>query len=318
VKPAAWGCAALVALAGLGGRLARADGGERPVVLFVADCRPGVDIEIRRIVGLELGDLLARSGGASSSDRLDVTCADASARLQASGPDRPSPVDRMLRLADFPADAVPRALALAGLEMLAALSPAVRRRVDASADSTKEIPPAPVLPSVRPADWRADVSLLWQGFLGDQGLSLWGGRASVGRRLGSSLNLSLDLEAARGARTVSLGRADATSGGAGAFLGIPAGTREVFAEIALGGRVGLVQLSGEPSQANVIGEQVLRVWGGPALSFRLWAGHGRVALVFCGESGLAILGADGVAGDVIAVRARGFWVSLALGMGIRL
>jgi hypothetical protein len=38
----------------------------------------------------------------------------------------------------------------------------------------------------------------------------------------------------------------------------------------------------------------------------------------CGESGVALLGAEGLAGGTTAVSVQNFWVSLALGLGIRL
>ena len=308
--------AILAVVAGWDGRRAWADqdASERLVVLTVAGCPTDADSAIRHIVELEIGDLLAKADENPESDRLAVVCTDQWARLQASGPDRPLPVDRTLRLGDFPTDAVPRALALAGIEMLAALSPAVRRRVEAGA--AKEEAPAPQpLPA---ATWHADASLIWHDFLGDKGLSLWGGRARMGRDLGEHLSLGVDLEAAQGSRTVALGQVTGTLGAAGAFFGIHAGARDLFAQIAIGGRMGFAQLSGEPSNDNVMGERVWRAWGGPALALRFWAGMGRVALVFCGESGLALLGAEGLAGETTAVQVRRLWVSLGLGVGVRL
>jgi hypothetical protein len=308
--------ATLAVVAGWDGRRAWADqdATERLVVLTVAGCPAGADSAIRRIVELEIGDLLAKADENSETDRLAVVCTDQWARLQASGPDRPLPVDRTLRLGDFPADAVPRALALAGIEMLAALSPAVRRRVEAGA--VKEEAPAPQ--PLPPATWHADASWSWHDFLGDKGLSLWGGRARMGRDLGEHLSLGLDLEAAHGSRTVALGQVNGTLGAAGAFFGIHAGARDLFAEIALGGRMGFAQLSGDPSDAKVTGNRVSRAWGGPALALRFWTGVGRVALVFSGESGLALLGAEGLAGETTAVQVRRLWVSLGLGVGLRL
>lgn len=310
----------LAVLAGWGGRTAWAaeDPGERRVVLKIAGCPAGADTAIRRIVALEIGDLLAEAGETAETDRLAVICTEELARLQASGPGRPQQVDRTLWLNDFPADAVPRALALAGIEVLAALSPAVRRRVEAGTAKQEAPVRAPVVQPATPPAWRADASGVWHRFLGDNGLSLCGGQARIAREVGRHFGLSLDLEAASGSRAVALGRVSGLLGSSGVFFGAHAGSRDLFGELVLGGRIGIAHLAGDPDATNVAGDRVSRVWGGPALSFRLWAGHGRAALIFSSEFGLALLGAEGLVGDVTAVSVRNLWVSFGLGLGIRL
>ena len=255
---------------------------------------------------------------AEHADQLTVVCAENLAHLEVRGPGRPWQFDRTLRLDEFPADAVPRALALAGVELLAALSPAVRRRVEAAVAKPEVSARAPVVHPAAPPAWRADASVVWHGFLGDSGLSLWGGRGRIGRELGKRLSLGLDLEAASGSRSVDLGQVRGVLVSAGGFLGVHAGGRDLFTEVALGGRIGIAYLAGDPGASNVAGASVSRAWGGPALSLRLWAGRARLALVFCGESGVALLGAEGLAGGATAARADNLWISLALGLGIRL
>jgi hypothetical protein len=105
---------------------------------------------------------------------------------------------------------------------------------------------------------------------------------------------------------------------AGAFFGVHAGAQDLFAELALGWRLGIAYLAGNPGASNVEGDSASHAWGGPALSLRAWAGRGRLALVFCGEFGLALLGAEGLAGGTTAASVTNFWVSFALGVGIRL
>ena len=293
---------------------------ERRVVLAIAGCPAGAESAIRRMVGLEIGDLLAEAGAAAETDHLAVVCTLDWARLEASGPGRPRQVERSLRLNEFPADAVPRVLALAGVEMLAALSPAVRRRVEggAAVQEPEESARAPVMQPTAPAVWRADVSAVWHGFPGENGLSLWGGRGRIGRELGRRLSLGLDLEAASGSRAVVLGQVRGVLASAGAFFGVHAGAQDLFAELALGWRLGIAYLAGEPGASNVNGDSASHAWGGPALSLRIWAGRGRLAFVFCGESGLAVFGAEGLAGSATAASMHNFWVSVALGVGIRL
>jgi cysteine-rich repeat protein len=142
---------------------------ERRVVLAITGCPADAEPAIRRMVGLEIGDLLADAGEAAEADHLAVFCTDAWARLEVSGSGRPRQVDRILGLHDFPADAVPRVLALAGVEMLAALSPTVRRRVEtgAAVQEPEESARAPVMQPTAPAVWRADVSAVWHGFPGE-------------------------------------------------------------------------------------------------------------------------------------------------------
>jgi hypothetical protein len=310
----------LAVVAGWVSRTTRAaeDPDERRVVLTIADCPAGAEAAIRRIVGLEIGDLLAVAGETGETDRLAVICTEELARLQAGGPGRPQQVDRTLWLNDFPADAVPRALALAGIEVLAALSPAVRRRVEAGTAKQETPVRAPVVQPATPPAWRADASGVWHRFLGDNGLSLWGGQARIAHDVGTHFSLSLDAEAASGSRAVALGQVSGFLGSSGVFLGAHAGSRDLFGELALGGRIGIAHLAGDPNATNVAGDRVSRAWGGPALSLRFWAGHGRLALVLCGESGLALLGAEGLVGDATAVSVRNLWVSLGLGLGIRL
>jgi hypothetical protein len=293
---------------------------ERRVVLAITGCPAGAEPAIRRMVGLEIGDLLADAGEAAEADHLAVFCTDAWARLEVNGPGRPRQVDRILGLHDFPADAVPRVLALAGVEMLAALSPAVRRRVEtgAAVQEPEEPARAPVMQPTAPTVWRADVSAVWHGFPGENGLSLWGGRGRIGRELGQRLSLGLDLEAASGSRAVVLGQVRGVLASAGAFFGVHAGAQDLFAELALGWRLGIAYLAGNPGASNVEGDSASHAWGGPALSLRAWAGRGRLALVFCGEFGLALLGAEGLAGGTTAASVTNFWVSFALGVGIRL
>ena len=127
--------AILSVVVGLGGEIsgAAAASGERHVVLSTTGCPAGAETEIRRMVGMEIGDLLVEVGTPLETDRLAVVCTEDAAHLLAQGSCLACEVDRTLRLNDFPPDAVARALALAGVELLASLSPAVRRRLEARA-----------------------------------------------------------------------------------------------------------------------------------------------------------------------------------------
>src|SRR5207244_897403 len=115
-----------------------------------------------------------------------------------------------LRLDDFPGDAAPRALALAGIEMLAALDPTVRARVEVK-------PPAPEAPD----RFALAVSGVRRTFLGAGGAAAWGGRAGVERRLGRWI-VAADLEVDRGASTLALGETRTWPGSLGLVAGVVA------------------------------------------------------------------------------------------------
>jgi hypothetical protein len=118
------------------------------VVIDAAACPSVSEAAIRRIVAIEIGDLLAERGEIPSAgaNRLSLACDGAAARLVARRAGGDPPIERALPLADFPGDAAPRALALAGVEMLAALDPAVRERVQIR----QTPPPAPAMPPRAP------------------------------------------------------------------------------------------------------------------------------------------------------------------------
>jgi hypothetical protein len=155
--------AATVIVAGVAGTLlssslAGAEGtpdvSVRRVALDVRDCPGAPEPEVRRIVGIELGDLLIAFAAPvpEDSDHLLIRCEDDLAYLEASGAGRVRQLRRALRLGDFPGDAAPRALALAGVEALASLSPEVRQRVQAGQSGQsrrREPPPLPAAPTSR-------------------------------------------------------------------------------------------------------------------------------------------------------------------------
>jgi hypothetical protein len=95
----------------------------RPVALYISGC-PGVTEEgVRRIVAVELGPRLLTAGSPvpPNVDRLIVSCRGQQARLEAGDPASPRYAERTLALDRFPSDGGTRAVALAALELLAAL-----------------------------------------------------------------------------------------------------------------------------------------------------------------------------------------------------
>jgi hypothetical protein len=109
---------------------------------------------VRRILGIEIGDLLLGEGDSLSvaHDRLTIRCVGHFARIEAAGPSLATPFEQAVDLEAFPEDAVARALALAGLELLSTMSSAVRTRLSTPplpAQPPKS-PPAASSPPVQP------------------------------------------------------------------------------------------------------------------------------------------------------------------------
>jgi hypothetical protein len=300
------------------------------VALDTAACPAISEAAIRRIVGIEIGDLLAAPGDATTADanRLAMICEGGAARLEARGAGSDQPVERVLRLADFPGDAAPRALALAGVEMLAALDPAVRERIHirqspAAPPAPTPLPPAP--PSASASAAHADssvapvgiaISAVRRDFLGAGNVGGWGGRVDVDRGLGDLFTLGADVEVAGARTTVTLGEASALLVSAGAFGGLRATGARVAGSLSLGARFGLASLDGTPAGGSgATGGSALRPWWGPALAARGWLRAGAVGFVAMIEGGLAVRGAQGLADGSTILAVDGGW--LVAGIGVR-
>ena len=297
------------------------------VALDTAACPAISEAAIRRIVGIEIGDLLAAPGEAAASggNRLAMFCDGTAARLEARRPGSDPPVARVLRLAEFPGDAAPRALALAGVEMLAALDPAVRERIhirqSPAAPSTPSLPP----PSAPSPAARADGSLTAVGiaisavrrdFLGAGNVGGWGARVDVDRGLGDLFVLDASVEVTGSRTTVTLGEASALLVSAGAFGGLRTAGARVAGSLSLGARFGAASLDGTPAGGSgATGGSALRPWWGPALAARGWLRAGAVGLLATLEAGLTARGAQGLADGATVLAIDGGW--LVAGMGVR-
>ena len=113
------------------GAPARADDLRRVELELVA-CPLIAEAEVRRVIAIEIGDLLvsAREPVPPDADRMTIQCEGGVERIDVVAKGRDQPLRRTIRFADFPGDAAPRALALAAIEVLAALSPALRQRIE--------------------------------------------------------------------------------------------------------------------------------------------------------------------------------------------
>jgi len=287
------------------------------VALDTAACPAIPEAAIRRSVGIEIGDLLAEPGDVpAGGNHLAMICQEGVARLAARGAGGGAPIERELRLAEFPGDAAPRALALAGVEMLAALDPAVRHRIQIrqSPAAAAPAPPARADRSVAPVG--VAISAVRREFLGQAGVGGWGGRVDLDRGLGRRFVLGIDVEMDGGSTSVALGEASALLVSAGAFGGLRAAGARLAGSLSLGARVGLASLEGTPAGGGVAtGATALRPWWGPALAARGWIRTGPIGFVAAIEAGVAARGARGLADGATVLAVDGAW--LLAGLGVR-
>jgi hypothetical protein len=300
------------------------------VVVEVTGCESVPITAVRHILGIEVGDLLApaEAKSVSASDRLTIRCVGNLAWIEASSADGAGPVDRTVSLADFPGDAAARALALAGLELLASRSPTVRARLRAKRAPAKTTEVAPIAPSAAPVtgpspkppaqELRVGLAGTWRSFLADQGVSAWGGQALVERDLARWWQLHADLELASARRTVPLGEARALLLSCGATVGAHTGGASLGVAVALGARLGFARLAGSASdQATTRAATATRPWGGPIVSASVHGGIGPFALILAAEAGRSLGKVTGTADDAPALVIHDTWVAISLGGALR-
>jgi hypothetical protein len=268
---------------------------------------------IRRLVAIEVGELLVEGGDARELDRITIRCDAGTARVAAAAASSPRAVARDLALRDFPGDAGPRALALAGLEALAALSPAVRARMETRQSAARPSPavvvsappPTPPEPSLR-----FGLAFVRRAFLAENRVAAWGGRVEVEKAIAERGHLALDAEIDRTETSLPLGNASALLGSVGAFVGLRAGAGRVAGTLSLGARAGVARLGGAPGTGStLVGTSVYRPWAGPAVAARACLGLGPIALAAFIESGVAARGAEGLVEGETVVAVSGAWLA---------
>ena len=296
------------------------------VILDESGCRSVWQPELRRLVGIELGPLLAppalptEQEGPLAGARLTLICDATRAvirvRARTSGSSArvgdERTIEREVSLADFPPDAVARGLTLTSIELLATLETTVRAKV--TGDPAPAAPPTLATPPA--SAYSIAVVGLRRGFAGGVGLGAWGGRVDLVRD-GGRLRLTGDLEvAASGTTAAALGDARALLGSAAGFAGRRfAPTRNVVVSLSAGARVGVARLQGVPlAEAGAVGSTVWRPWWGPATSARATIGGARLAALASIELGVAASGAEALSGTVTVLAVRGAWLTAAVGV----
>ncbi len=297
------------------------------VRLEIAGCPTISTQDVRRVLSVELGDLLLEPGApdAREADGLLVRCAGNVAFVEATGGGEP-PIERIFPLDDFPGDAAPRALALLGVELLAARSAAVRQRImrrqsgpAASVVQTPVVPPAALAPVPAERDVRVGVAGVWRTFVTSGGASAFGGRVEASSTALKVALASADLEMAGGRRDVDgVGQTSAWLISGGATFGTFAANRRWRAAVGLGGRIGLLRESGRSADPlRVVSSTFVRPWGGPMLTAGLSGRVGHLAVSAGGEIGWSLSSVDELAANATSIAVGGPWVAACLGVDWR-
>ena len=136
-------------------RPARADRAEAStsVALLVRGCPALFEQEMRDILAIELGELLLAPSEPPRTELnvLEIACERVRARVRAEAPHADRVVERALLLDEFPGDAAPRAVALAGVEALSAVNPTLSERLLARQRAVPAKPPPTADAAAAPA-----------------------------------------------------------------------------------------------------------------------------------------------------------------------
>ena len=323
------------------------------VAVRVVACSAPFETALRRMLAIELGELLddPPADNASNRESIEIACEAEQARISARSVTGDQIARNDLRFDAFPSDAAPRAMALAALEALRAVDPTLTGRLaaqqtEASVNATSHNPagapsnkppikadatpaagtrsdqtaPPKIAPS--PSSSARPVTRLALGatarhFVAAPATTLLGIRLELSRRFSAPWDAGLDLDGALGRHQVTLGTVEARLLSSAAWLAARAGSGDWSASAGLGGRVGLLSLEGAPS-LEAKGHSVLRPLAGPLLMVRADGSVGSLALAIAGEGGYALAGAEGLAGGVSALRLNGLWLAVSANAGLRL
>jgi hypothetical protein len=317
------------------------------VALRVSSCSQRFETALRRMLAIELGNLLAdaRPENASTRETIEIACEAESAKISARSVAGDQVAHNDLRFDAFPSDAAPRAVALAALEALRAVDPTLTERLaaqraeaqtstapsapsrkspikaGATAAATEKIAPAEKTAPL-PASTERPVTRLTVGggvrhFVSAPATTLLGVRLELSRRFSAPFDAGLDLDGAMNRQQVKLGTVEARLLSTGAWLAARAGRADWSASAGLGGRAGLVQLWGAPN-LDARGHRVLRPLVGALVLLRADGALGPVALAVAGEAGYALAGAQGLASGAPALRLDGIWLAVSANAGFYL
>ncbi|HEY2899916.1 MAG TPA: hypothetical protein VGL59_05020 [Polyangia bacterium] len=282
---------------------------------------------VGRVLALELREipLVGGDSGVVVRDRLAISCSDQTVEIAVQTTAPAQNMSRLLNLNEFSADDQARAVALAAVELLAAVDADIRQRLAPSVANVPPSIPRPVVPEppttlVSPAppiarDGSRGRVFAYGGFrsflAAGSALQVLGGGVAWSRRLRvTPLVLALDADLGFGEGQNQTHAASAWLGSLGVVLGAARDFGSITAEVGVGLRVGGARFHGE-----VDGGTVLLPWAGPLLALRFSVQAWRVNLTTSLEAGLAALGAQGTADGQALVSVRGLWLAAGVGIG---
>jgi len=301
------------------------------VVLTVRACPDPFEAALRQVLAIELGELLEEPrAGNEGLESIDIACESAAARISAQSAGGERVVHNDLPFDEFPGDAAPRAVALAALEALRAVDPTLTERIDAQRKRAPAVAPTPLKPAppppvanpteppnpTTPPFTRLLLGGVTRFFLGAPVTTAFGARLELSRRFAAPWDVGLELEGVFARRSVALGTVDGRLFSGALWFGARAGGPAWSATAALGGRFGAVLLSGTPDEP-ARGHDKTRFFAGPLLVLRGDGATGPLALALVAESGVAIAGAEGLAGGESALGFAGVWLALSANAGVR-
>jgi hypothetical protein len=290
--------------------------------LALDHCPARWEPEIRRALEVEIGDQLvaatrtaaaAERGAGFTASQLVVSCDGTRALVAAKNPTTDRRLERAFAPEDLRDATAPRIVALAGLELLATLDPQLRRS-PAEAERPVDIDLAPVGPRLR-----VFAGGVYRTFaIAASGVRTWGAELGASRFVGERLTVSGDVDVGRGGRTVNLGEMTASLGSGSLAGGVHFGGGGLQGLLQVGARGGVARLTGRSSESDVVGYAVTRSWAGPFVATRALVDYRRLCFDASFESGVTVIGANGLVNDLPALVARGVWLAVSVGVGFRL
>jgi hypothetical protein len=298
-----------------------------PVRLDIGTCVGAPEHEVRRIVGVELGALLAgASSPATETTLVRVGCEGKLTTLRVEDPVSGKSLERMVDLSEVDRSARARLLGLAAAELVSAswveleanprpdvapvgarASPETTRAARASVQAR--------LPLRLPLRMTAIGSRRW--FLA-RGGALWGGGLRASEDSFPAIGWSADVLVEHGTIAASLGTVAIDTVTVGGALLLHHEWSIVSMRSGLGLRGGVATMHGEPYARHLAeGKSVAAPWVWPMLVVGVSVAPARPLVVELGaEGGYVVLPMGGRVGGTREVLLDGAWVSAQLGVGM--
>jgi hypothetical protein len=305
---------------------AGADSGPLDVSLQVARCVPVDARKVRRVFAIELRTSIAGAslGARRGSSRIEVSCQGPLTVIRVNDPVTGKTLSRRVDLSASSQSGRERLVALAAVELLVASwvelettgrrVPSVDERApEAVRRSAKRV----ASKHLQRSEWSDSVFALGVVAAEDHGLAGGGGVRWVrdhGRRRGFSVSALFDTAAV----SVDLGTVRVRSARLAAAVHVHGRWRPLRWRLGGGGEVGVVTMSGRPSDPSTTDAYtVVGMSLGPLVRADAELPVKRLIAALSFESGYHSLGVGGLVDRMRQVGVRGPWMMIQLGVGMR-